>query len=450
MTNKQFRPYGTIGHPLRVWSRLLQQPTGACLTLRAINLARLIDQNSGIVALTHAAGAHELNLTTQQFRDLIDWALKIQLVEVGERFSTGERIYGFGSLYKNANWEELDKVARAIAQQSKPKLNSKAVGFVTQARAALKEENQPCPPGQTEELRDPQANGEGCSGEQGNEARGVLENRLVCSGEQGGVFSGTDLQGQTSCAATGLKRETTTETPTETSKIKDSTRALFQVAIDQDARKREQAKVEQQASASGSGPAEMSEQPEQPDQVNQPEQQEQQEQQVVDYVLVDLPFLEPADPRAFDTRDWDQLLKQEREQLSSVIPFDRRGEVCFEEDDEYRSEHWFWYAGVDRKNNRLLLVHPSDRYYSLELPTANNNTTVEPADIEQPLDNSSSNALQEGDLVLFNDQEHEVMQRDGWQETLWKVKSLTTQQWTTVDRSKLKLLKKAQQLSAQD
>jgi hypothetical protein len=445
MNNKQFRPYGTIGHPLRVWSRLLMQPTGSCLTLRAINLARLIDQNSGIVALTHAAGAHELNLTTQQFRDLIDWALKIQLVEVGERFSTGERIYGFGSLYKNANWEELDKVARAIAQQSKPKLNSKAVGFVTQARAALKEENQPCPPGQTEELRDPQANGEGCSGEQGNEARGVLENRLVCSGEQGGVFSGTDLQGQTPCAATGLKRETTTETPTETSKIKDSTRALFQVAIDQDARKREQAKVEQQASASGSGPAEMSEQPEQPDQVNQPEQLEQQEQPEVDYVLLDLPFLELADPRAFDTREWGQLSREEREQLSSVIPFDRYGELWVEQ-----VCYSFWYAGVDGENNRLLLSHPSDRYYSLELTTANNSSTVEPTDIEQPLSNSSSNELQKGDLVLFNDREYVVSQKLGWDNDQCQLTSINTGRSITVDKDTIKLLKKAQQLSAQD
>ena len=75
---------------------------------------------------------------------------------------------------------------------------------------------------------------------------------------------------------------------------------------------------------------------------------------------------------------------------------------------------------------------------------------VEPASIEQSSSSSSTNELQEGDLVLLNDQEHLVIQKDGWQKTLWQVKSLTSDKWTTVERSKLKLLKKAQLLSAPD
>ena len=426
MNNKQFGPYGTIGHPLRVWSRLLQQPTGACLTLRAINLARLIDQNSGIVALTHAAGAHELDLTNKQFRALIDWALKIQLVEVGKRFSTGERIYGFGPLYKNANWEELSEATRATVEKSKPKLNSKAVGSAIDSRAALKEENQPCPPGQT----------------QG--ARSALQGRGVCPTGQGGLPSRAGLQGQTPCAATGLERETTTKTSLKTPEIKDSSRELLQVVLEK-ARGQQQAEVEQQASASGSGPAEISEQPEQPDQVNQPEQLEQQEQLEVDYVLRDLPFLELADPRAFDTRDWGQLSREEREQLPPAF---RDREIGFE--DGWGGEQWFWYAGVDRKNNRLLLFHPSNRYYSLELPTDNNSSTVEPTDIEQPLSNSSSNELQKGDLVLFNDREYVVSQKLGWDNDQCQLTSINTGRSITVDKDTIKLLKKAQQLNAQD
>ena len=426
MNNKQFRPYGTIGHPLRVWSRLLMQPTGSCLTLRAINLARLIDQNSGIVALTHAAGAHELDLTTQQFRDLIAWALKIQLVELAKDCKKDGRVYRFGALYEKANWEELSETTRASVKKSKAKPGPSAVRFAIEARAALKRENQLC------------------STEHGEEAHCVLQNRALCSPEHSTVVSGTQSQGQTPCAATGLERETTTKTSLKTPEIKDSSRELLQVVLEK-ARGQQQAEVEQQASASGSGPAEISEQPEQPDQVNQPEQLEQQEQPEVDYVLLDLPFLELADPRAFDTREWGQLSREEREQLSSVIPFDRYGELWVEQ-----VCYSFWYAGVDGENNRLLLSHPSDRYYSLELTTANNSSTVEPTDIEQPLSNSSSNELQKGDLVLFNDREYVVSQKLGWDNDQCQLTSINTGRSITVDKDTIKLLKKAQQLNAQD
>ena len=109
-----------------------------------------------------------------------------------------------------------------------------------------------------------------------------------------------------------------------------------------------------------------------------------------------------------------------------------------------------WYAGVDGENNRLLLAHPSDRYYSLELTTANNSTTVEPADIEQPLSNSSSNELQKGDLVLFNDREYVVSQKLGWDNDQCQLTSINTGRSITVDKDTIKLLKKAQQLNAQD
>jgi hypothetical protein len=143
------KPISSIGSHRLAWSIA----TGLPLEHRYIDalqgLIRLLIQNNGVVALTHASGAHQLGVTHQQFRDLTTWAMKTSWITVLHEQSNIGKVYGLGSTWHQVDWADVEQLAKAEHNRTQPKVKRELI----QAAIAIRDGKEVWSPDQTNRVK---------------------------------------------------------------------------------------------------------------------------------------------------------------------------------------------------------------------------------------------------------------------------------------------------------